>query len=208
MFLERRMGWLAIPNLAILLVTLQGLGFLMVSMDPIWASRLALIPEAVLDGQIWRLITFLALPLSMNLFYAVLGLWFLYFIVNTIENEWGAFRTTFYTLISILVTIGFSLAFGYPVGQTSHFQSTLFLAAAALYPEQEVQLFMVLPIKMKWLAWLTLAFVGLELVRGDWMDRLFLAAIYSNYMIFFGPAQLDMVHQLLRRRRFRRKMQG
>ena len=96
--LERKLGWLAIPNLAIILVTLQAMGSLFAFMDPIWVERFALIPEAVYGGQYWRLVTFLALPLSMSPIWVLFSLWFMYFVVNTIENEWGAFKTTFFLL--------------------------------------------------------------------------------------------------------------
>jgi hypothetical protein len=206
--LERRFRWLEVPNIGILFVTLQALGFLMVTVSPVWMTRLALIPELVFQGEVWRLITFLALPVSLNLIWAFIGFWFLYFLLNLLESEWGSFKTTFYTLVSILVTIGFSLAFDYPVTQVTHFQSTLFLAAASLYPEVELQLFFLIPVKMKWLAWFSFAFLVLEMIRGTWMDRFFLLSIYSNYLVFFGPVYLSMIKQRMRRREFKRKMRS
>src|SRR5689334_10981964 len=116
-YLSRKLNWLAIPNIAVLLVTLQALGFLFVYSDPAWVERLALIPEAVLQGQVWRLLTFLALPVSLSPIWVIFSLWFLYFILNSIESRWGAFKTTFYVLVSVVLTIIFSFAFGYPVSQ-------------------------------------------------------------------------------------------
>src|SRR5205823_2070717 len=140
-----------IPGIGILFITLQALGFLLVASDPIWMLRLALDPDAVLRGhEYWRLITFLALPLSMSPLWVIFVLWFLYFIFSSIETEWGSFKTTFYVLVSVVVTIAFSFAFNYPVTQVSHFESTLFLAAASLFPEMEILLFFVVPVKMKW----------------------------------------------------------
>lgn len=204
--LERGMQWLAIPNIAVLLVTLQVLGTLLVYADPVWQWRLALIPDQVRAGEIWRLITFLALPLSLQPIFVFFTLWFLYFVVNSIESEWGDFKTTLYTLTSILVTIGYSMVFDYPVGSISHFETSLFLAAAALFPEMEVNLFLVIPVKMKWLAWATGVFVLIELVRSDWLGRFFLIAIYSNFLLFFGPAVISRWKNWLRRRRFQRNM--
>jgi membrane associated rhomboid family serine protease len=203
--LERRFQWIAIPNIAVIFVTLQALGTLMVMSNPLWESQLALIPEAVRMGQFWRLITFLALPISVgNLIWVIFALWFLYFVLNMIESEWGAFKTTLYTLVSILVTIAFSFAFDYPVTSIEHFQYSLFFAAAALFPDTEVSLFLIIPVKIKWLAWLTGAFVLFGFVRGDWLDRLFLISIYSNFLIFFGPAVLSRLKQHWRRKRFER----
>jgi membrane associated rhomboid family serine protease len=204
--LERYLGWIAIPQLGILLVTLQAAGFIFVMMDPEWITRLALVPGLVSRGEVWRLVTFLALPVSLSPLWVFFALWFLYFVLGIIESEWGAFKTTLYTLVSVLVTIAFSFAFNYPVASVSHFQSTLFLAAAALYPEQEVSLFGIVPVKMKWLAAFTLVLVGIEFFRGDWVDRLFLVAIFSNYLLFFGPALLGSARQRYRAWDYRRRL--
>lgn len=203
--LERKMQWLAIPNIAVLFVTLQALGFLMVMADPIWVPRLALIPQAVtINGEYWRLITFLALPLSLSPIWVIFTLWFLYFVINLIENEWGAFKTTLYVLVSIIVTIVFSFAFSYPVLDVSKFESTLFLAAASLFPEMTVSLFLVLPVKIKWLAWLTGAMLAWEFLGASWLDRFFMLAIFSNYLLFFGPSLIHNTRLALRRRKYRR----
>jgi membrane associated rhomboid family serine protease len=204
--LERIFGWIAIPNIAIIFVTLQGLGFLMLSADPIWLSRLALVPEMVSAGEYWRLITFLALPVSMSLIWVIFTLWFLYFILNMIETEWGAFKTTLYVLVSILVTIAFSFAFDFPITNVSDFQSTLFLAAASLFPEYEIRLYFAIPVKMKWMAWLSIAFLVFKFFNSGSVGKLYLLAIYSNYLVFFGPAMLGQVKQWIRRENFKRKM--
>jgi membrane associated rhomboid family serine protease len=140
--LERLMPWLGVPHLAIILITLQGFGFFLVNSDPLWTGRLALLPEHVLlANEWWRLVTFLALPLSLSPIWMIFSCWFLYSVMNWIESEWGAFKTTFYVLVSVVLTIAFSLSFSYPVGNIQDFNSTLFLAAAALYPEQEISIF-------------------------------------------------------------------
>jgi hypothetical protein len=200
------MQWLAIPNIAILLVTMQALGFLMVTSNPAWANLLALIPGAVAQGEYWRLITFLALPLSMSPIWVIFTLWFMYFIVNAIEAAWGSFKTTLYVLVGVLVTIAFSLGLGYPVLQATDFESTLFLASAMLFPEMEVRLFFAIPVRMKWLAWLTLGFLGIRFLGSGWLERLYILAMYSNFLLFFGPAALNRIRNFIRRERFRRRM--
>ncbi len=205
-FLERYLRWLAIPNLAIILVTLQVLGFLLVTTDPIWLDRLALYPGQVLQGEYWRLITFLSLPLTLNPFWVIFGLWFLYFILDTIEREWGAFKTTFYVLVSIVLTIAVSFALDLPVLEVTDLQSTLFLAAAALFPEFEVRLFFIIPVKMRWLGWLTLTFLFVRLFQSSWDGRFYLLAIYSNYCLFFGPVLVNRIRQWIRRENFKKQL--
>lgn len=201
--LERRLSWIAVPNIAVIFVTLQALGFLFVMADQAWIERLALIPELVWQGQIWRLVTFLALPLSLSPLWMIFTLFFLYFILNSIESMWGPFKTTFYVLVSIILTIVFSFLTGYPVTQASDFVSTLFLAAAALFPNYEVRVYFLIPVKMKYLGWLALAFFGFRLLQGAWIDRLFLTTIYSNYLIFFGPSLFFQLREWKRRRDYR-----
>ncbi len=204
--LERPLGWIALPNIALIVVTLQGLGFLMVASDPAWAVRLALVPEAVKMGEWWRLVTFLALPLSDDPIWVLFALWFLWFLLGALESAWGAFRTTFYVVFSLALTVAFSFAFDYPITDVRHFESTLFLAAAALFPEMEVRLFMIFPVKMKWLSWLNGLMVGWNLVQAGWVERLYLGVVYSSFLLFFGPAFLASLHHRARREAFRRKM--
>lgn len=203
--LERHLGWLGVPNIAILFVTLQALGFFMVSTNPMWRDTLALFPDRVLGGEYWRLVTFLALPVSMSLLWVIFALWFLYFILNAIESEWGDFRTTLYVLVSIILTIAFSFVFDFPIMDVSDFQGSLFLAAATLFPDYEIQLYLIFPVKMKWMGWLSVAFVAYRFFGYGLLGKLYLLAIYSNYLIFFGPALIERVRQYARRKNFQRK---
>jgi hypothetical protein len=206
--LEKRFRWIAIPNIAVIFITLQGLGFLMVMADPVWAFRLALVPEAVRAGEYWRLITFLALPLSLSPLWVFFALWFIYFILNSIESYWGDFKTTLYFLTSVVITIAYSFATDYPVTSVQHFESSLFFAAAALFPDTEVSLFMIIPVKIKWLACFTALLVLVDFVRGSWYDRFFLISIYSNFLIFFGPEVVARIKQYYRKKNYQRNLRS
>jgi hypothetical protein len=207
---EKFLGWIAVPNLAFLLVSLQIAGFIFITYEPEWAVQLALIPSAVLAGEYWRLITFLALPLSTSPIWMLFVLLFVYMIVDLLEDQWGAFRTTLYVLVSWAVTVGFSMVTGYPVLSAEHFESSLFLAAAMLYPEMPISIFFVIPAKMKWLAWISIGFVVIEMLQGSWLDRFHILAIYSNFMLFFGPAAAEVLQSALKRWKWERdrKRQG
>ena len=201
--LERRMPWLAIPNIALYLVGLQVLGLLLVLSDPQAREVLVLDPHLVVKGEVWRLGSFLALPLSTSLLWTAFVLYFLYFIVNGIESEWGAFKTTFYILTSALLTIAFAFAFQVPITSVQHLELTLFLAAAAIAPDYEILLFFILPVKLKWLAWLTVAFIVWQFCLGSWLTKIYLLALYANYLLFFGPYHWWQLNQWIRRRKMR-----
>lgn len=206
--LERLMPGLGVPYLALYLVGAQALGFLLVLYDRRMMLLLMLDPYLVLKGELWRLVTFLALPLSLSPLWMVFVLYFLYFIINGIEEEWGEFRTTLYVLVGVLLTIAFSFAFRMPITSIVELQSTLFLAAATIAPEYQILLFLVIPVKMKWLAWLSVAYIVWSLVVGTWLGRLYLLTMYANYLLFFGPYFVGRLRAFLRRKKFQRDAAG
>jgi hypothetical protein len=206
--LERFMPGLGIPNLALYLVGAQAFGFLLGLYDQRLLGLLLLIPSLVFKGELWRLVTFLAVPLSLSPLWAVITLYFLYFIVNGIEEEWGEFRTTLYVLVAVVLTITFSFAFDFPIWSVRELQSTLFLAVATIAPEYQILLFFVLPVKMKWLAWLTVAYIVWALIVGTWLSRLYLVTMYANYLLFFGPYFAGRLKAFYRRQKFKRDMQA
>jgi phosphatidylserine synthase len=140
--------------------------------------------------------------------WAAIILYFIYFIVNGIEEEWGEFRTTLYVLVAVVLTIAFSFVFSFPIWSVSEFQSTLFLAAATIAPDYQILLFFVLPVKMKWLAWLTVAYIVLALIVGPWVHRLYLVTMYANYLVFFGPYFVGRLKAFYRREKFKHAVQS
>jgi hypothetical protein len=201
---ERLMPGLGIPNLALYLVGAQALGFLATLVEPQAWQLFILVPSLVLKGELWRLVTFMAMPLSSSALWMVFVLSFLYFVINGLEEEWGAFRTTLYVLVAVLLTIGFSFTFDVPIVYIRELQSTLLLAAATIAPEYQIMIWLVIPVKMKWLAWLTVAYIIWALIVGSWLDRLYLLVMYANYLLFFGPYLAGRVHAFYRRKKFQR----
>jgi len=71
------------------------------------------------------------------------------------------------------------------------FYSSLFFAFARFYPDQVIYLFFVLPAKIKWIAWVSAAFLLFGFVVGTNSYRMALVAAMANYLIFFGP---EIIH--------------
>jgi hypothetical protein len=203
--IERLMPGLGIPNLALYLVGAQAIGFFFVlSQGESALDLLTLYPSLVLTGELWRLVTFLAVPLSLSPIWMVFVLMFMYFIINGIEQEWGEFRTTLYVLVAIGLAIAFSLMFGMPIFSPTTLGSTLFLAAATIAPEYQILLFFVIPVKMKWLASVSVAFIVWGLIFSSWLGRLYLLVMYANYLLFFGPYFASRLKAFQRRKKFQR----
>ncbi len=202
--IAKNFSFLAIQRLGWVLIALQAMGYLLSVMQPEAANMLPLIPSMVAEGEFWRLFTFLSVPVSQNPIWLFFGLWFMFFVTNTLEQEWGATKLTLYVLVSWALTVVFAMSTGYPVLNARHFETSLFLAVACLYPNFEVSLFMVLPIQMRILGYLSGALVLWEFLGGSNLDRLYLICIYSGFLLFFGPKLKERLSDAIRKRRSKR----
>ncbi len=101
--LERKYGKYAISGLMKYLIVMQIFGYFILSVRPdFYYFYLSLDVTAILQGQIWRIFTFLVFPPSTSLFYVVIAFYLYYMIGQTLESVWGAFRFNMYLLAGIL----------------------------------------------------------------------------------------------------------
>ena len=102
-----------IPNLMLVIVVGNVLVWLMdqFSYGVSLSALLAFSPYYILHGQIWRIITFVFVPLDSNLFFLAVSLYFYYMIGSVLEREWGTAKfNVFYGLGVLLnVVVGFLL---------------------------------------------------------------------------------------------------
>lgn len=183
---ERKFGRYAIRDLTLYLVGGQGLALVLGLIMPGLLSNIILVPDAVMEGQWWRLLSFMFTPPSGNPIFAVFALYLLYFMGGSLENQWGAFRYNLYVLIGGLMTAALAFVFPYAVATNVYITGSIFLAFAYLFPRFEIMLFFVLPVQVKWLALLTWLYYGFNFIVGDWSERLMITASIANFLLFFG----------------------
>ncbi len=210
--LERRFGRLAIPGLIRIVVAFTALVYIITTfLNSEFLSLLDLNPERILHGEIWRLVTYIFIPRSIGSpspvqpIWLVLVLWFLWFIGEGLERAFGAFRLTLYFFLGMVgVTIA-AFFFGAKFSNAMLI-SSLFFAFAHFYPDEVIYVFFILPVKVKWLAWISAAFLLLGFASGSNSYRMALIAAFANYFIFFGPEMVRLVRDrrevTSRRRRF------
>lgn len=189
--LERRLGRWAIPGVTLYLVFFQSLCFVFIMVRPTFADHLGLIPSRVLHGEPWRVITFLLEPGSRSPLWVLFKLYFFYFMGTALEANWGAFRYNLYLLIGWLATI--LLSFLQPdVAATNAFIGvSVFLAFAYLWPDFQIRLFFILPIRVKWLALVSWIGIGLTFLIGPTpMMRILAFVPVLNFLLFFGRSLL------------------
>lgn len=113
--MERKFGKFAIKNLPLYIVILYGFGFLMNTVKPEWVDLITLNPEAIVHGQVWRIVSWIIVPeSSMNIFFVLLFLFFYYSIGKNLEITWGKFLFNVYIFSGVILTvIGAFVLYGY-----------------------------------------------------------------------------------------------
>ncbi len=184
--LERRIGFIAIPGLVRIVVLFNALVFGLVLLNPGFESYLALDPARIMSGEVWRLVTYVFVPRIAHFLWVAMALWFLWFIGDGLERAWGAFRVTLFYLAGMIGTTAAAFFFG-STFSAAMLNATLFFAFARFYPDEVIYVFFILPVKIKWLAWIAGGFLLLGFVTGTMSYRMAFLTAISNYIIFFGP---------------------
>lgn len=162
--IEKKLYKFSIPNLMRYIIFIMIIGFCINMIDPeIYTTYLALDFSKIMDGEIWRLFTFILYCNSgtdiWSIFLFSIGLMFNFFIGNGLEMIWGRFWFNAYFFSGIIFNILGSLivfmctGFNVSIGMEYVLES-MFLAFAILFPDVKVNLYFVLPIKIKWMGYL------------------------------------------------------
>lgn len=241
---ERKFGKYAIRNLSLVLIICYAIGYVIQTINIGWLDYLTLNPYLILHGQIWRLVTWVLIPpQGSNILFVLIMMMFYYSIGTTLERTWGTYRYNVYLFSGMLFTIlGSFLCMGISylfygemiamIGEASFFQTasvffstyyinmSIFLAFAATFPEAQVLLMFIIPIKVKWLGIVYGAMLALDLIQGtgvtktlgsafgfvDVFYRVALLASLMNFIVFFITSR-KKVHispkQVKRRQEFK-----
>lgn len=206
--LESALGRLAVPRLPLGLVVCQVVVYVVAQgmnaqneargvVDPV-EMKLALIPAKVLDGEVWRLTSFLLWPPFDHIFLTLIAWYVLWWAGSALERVWGTFRFNVYLLIGWAATVAAAfLTPDAPAGNVFLFVGVL-LAFAWMVPDFRVLLYFVLPVPVKWIAWATWAGIVVALAFGSWATKAQAVAAVANFLLFFGR---DLVEALLVARR-------
>ena len=197
--MESKFGRFAVPNVTVFLIV--GQVFLYVAQYIQRAEgggnlleKVQLTPANVLNGEVWRLVTFLFDPPVTNLIFAFFFWYIFYFMGTTLEATWGTFRYNVFLLVGYLACLaGAFAAYFFPVqnmpvlpASNGFLYGTVFLAFARLYPDFVLYIMFILPVKIRWLALLTWIIYGWTFLTGDWMTKAMIVSSVANYLLFFG----------------------
>ncbi len=190
--LERKYGRYAPANLTYYLVGIQGIVFFFEIMQPGFQSILMLNSDKVLQGQYWRLLTWLFIPATNSPFFFIFALYWLYMMGSYLESHWGAFSYLLYWLVGWLFSTLVAFVFHYPLTNT-YILMSLFLAFATLWPNFQLMLFFVLPVPVKWLALVDAILILMMAAALEGWQKLIPLAVLANYLLFFGAHLFNLL---------------
>ena len=223
--LERKFGRFGIPNLTIYMIVCYVIGYALMIVNPGILNWLSLEPAYILRGQVWRLVTWVLYPPSTSgvLWFAIAVLFFYYPIGTSLERTIGTFKYTLYILSGVIFTIlgafilYFLLGGNVLVGNvfsTYYISLSTFLAYAMCYPDMQVLLMFIIPVKMKWMAIFYVVIVVYEMIQyimaGAWYLVIPIVASLLNFIIlYFGTKDFSRYNpkEVHRRNEFRRAME-
>lgn len=188
--MERKYGKYAIRNLPMIMIAVYAAGYILTALMPEIISFLYLNPALVLRGQIWRVITWVLVPPEGLSLFTVIMLYFYFSLGRTLEYTWGTFRFNVYILSGVFFTVIGAFLLYFITGQvgwysTYYINMSIFLAFALTYPDMEVLLMFIIPIKMKWMGYIYGFFILLSMAQGSWGDRISILMSLLNFVIFF-----------------------
>lgn len=230
---EKKFGKYAIRNLSLILILCYAVGYLISVINSNFLGYLTLDPYAILHGQIWRLFTWIVVPPSSLDIFTILMLLFYYSIGTSLERTWGTYRYNVYLFSGMLFTIlgsflwmglEYLLAEGTvsPAYAAVYFRSfsgmfstyyvnmSIFLAYAATFPNMQVLLMMIIPVKVKWMGIIYGVMLAYEFIfSGSMLMRIAIGSSLLNFVIFFFTSR-NHIHmspkQMKRRAEFKQDM--
>jgi hypothetical protein len=203
--LERRFGRYAIHNLIGLIVGGMAVVWILTLLKPEFQDVLALDLRAVRRGQLWRLVTFFFIPPPSSPMWVLINLYFTWWVGSSLERSWGAFKFNAYYGIGAIGTLVAALL----AGSATNFwlDASLFLAFATVFPNEQILLFFIIPVRVKWLGVVAALGIVYAAAVGDWIDRASIIASLANYFVFFGEHWVSLFRQrsMLTRQKERRE---
>lgn len=191
--LERKFGRFAIVGLMRYVAILNAAVFILYKVNPATFLYIDLYPVAVLHGELWRLVTYIFIPAITSFiptpdwFNAAMWTLFLWWVGDGLEAVWGTFKLNLFYLLGMIGTTIAAFLSGAAFSNVM-LNSSVFFAFARYYPDVVIYFAYVLPMKVRWVAWLSAAMILFGLIRVGTVEYCSAVVVaLANYLLFFGP---------------------
>ena len=174
----------------------SGVAWVIGLINPVLYGYLSFNAAAVLHGHIWRLLSFMFIPASTS-WLGFISIMFYYWIGTTLEQYWGSGKFTLYVLVNMLITIlyGFVMyAFGLSFGLSAEYiYLAMFFAFAVYFPDTQVLFMMIIPVKMKYLAYIDAAFFLYSILTSPFPYNTLPVVAILGFLLFCGGELLGRI---------------
>ncbi|SFQ07486.1 hypothetical protein SAMN02910358_00632 [Lachnospiraceae bacterium XBB1006] len=216
--LERSLGKIAIPHLISYIIGAYAIGLVLFYVAPRMLFYLTLEPYYIFRGQVWRLVSWIFVPSDTSILSLIMMI-FYYQIGGQLEQYWGTFRFNLYMWEGIVFTDIAAIVLYFIIGtkmplswffSTQYINLSLFLAFAVCFPNLEILLWFIIPIKMKWMAVVYALITFYEILQSDWVVRTAIIASIMNFIIFYLSTRNYRQYapqERHRKRKFQQRMQ-
>ncbi len=141
--------------------------------------------ELILQGQVWRLFTYVFTYNGGQLLFTLVGLLCYFSLGKAIENIWGTFRFNLFYFTGVVLMDLYAMIFG-GWASVGYLNMSLFLAYSTLYPNAQFLLLFIIPVRAWIFAVLDLAIVLMGVFGNPFPYNMLPLISIANYFLFFG----------------------
>lgn len=210
-----KFGRFCIPNLMRYVIIVCGAGAVLGIINPFfYVQYLSLDVEAILHGQVWRLVTFVICPSEMlgaNPFINLIwfGIWaYVYYSIGiNLERIWGTFRFNLFYFGGLLWVIIMTFVFYFlwnmgwipntwayidylsSASVMEYMNQTLFIAFAFTLPNAQILFYFIIPVRARWFSIIYLVMDGYVFIRcvmgGQYYSAALILVLLLNFFLFY-----------------------
>ena len=205
-----------IPNLMLYIVLGNAIVWLMTMINggTVLYDLLYFDKEKILQGQVWRLVTYVFTQSGTSMFELIF-LYFFYMLGRHVESSMGIFKFNLYYLCGVLMMDIFAMIFATPftaplyVSMAYYLHLSLILTFATLYPDSHFMLLFIIPIKAWIIALIYLLLVAISIFNLSYPvlyfpHNLFPLVALGNYLLFMGSDISNLIPLSWRRKATRK----
>ena len=200
-----------IPNLMLYIVLGSGLVYLLSHLGYTQLYNILRFDRAaILQGQVWRLFTYVFVLSDSNIFLTLILLYCYYSLGNAMERAWGTLRFNLFYLSGVIlmdiyamclggiVVSNYDFSFYYSASMITYLNLSLVISFATLYPDTHFLIFFIIPVKAWILAAIYLLITFYEVLTMSmplflFPHNLFPLVALANYFLFFGKDVLNVL---------------
>lgn len=203
---EKKFGKFYIENLTNKLVLLQAVIFIYCLMEPNFYMNLFSYRVVTNSRFLSNFLSLILLPPSTEMLWGIFGLWIMHMAGNGLEAVWGQWKFNVFIGVFVVSSLIASSITGSPQIPDMLYQ-VLFIAFALYYPDIELLIFFILPVKMKYLAMIDMVLLLNAFLSYGGNGKIMVFGGVLNLFVFCGPALVDSIKNRKRKAEFQAKVQ-